>query len=172
MEMQAQAAVSMSVADAIATADQTDLRAEEAVIATVTEVKVGTRNIVNTATVAQGLERVVGKSVNPDAPTENLAALHANQWGLLLLEEILYRAVTVDIEVMVKAAAAVKTGQTTVEEDEVSVREVYDQTIAATDEMIPAGGRGEVREMQGHRMIARSGPDDEDNLNESRHSMF
>jgi predicted metalloendopeptidase len=172
MEMKDQAVVSMSVADAIAKVDQIDLRVEEAVIAIVIEVKVETRSIVNTVTVVQGLERVVGKSVNPDAPTENPVALHANQWGLLLPEETSYKAAMVGTEVIAKTAAVVKTGQTTVEEDEVSVKEVYDQTIVATDETTLAGGRGEAREMQGHRMIERSGPDDEYNLNESRHSMF
>jgi hypothetical protein len=160
-ERKAQAAVSMTEADAIARVDPTDLRGEEAVIATVTGVKVETRNIVNTVTVAQGLERVVGKSVNPDAPIENKVALYANQWGLLpQVEEILCKAVKADIEVIAKAAAVVKTGQAAVEEDEDNVREVYDQKIVATGEMIPADERGEAKEIQGHRMIARSGPDD------------
>lgn len=172
MEMKAQAAVNMNEADATATVDQTDLRVEEAVTATASEVKVETRNIANTVTAAQGLERVVGKSANPDAPTENLAVLHASQWGLLLLEETLYKAVMAGTEVIVKAAAVVKTGRATVEEDEDNVREVYDQTIVVTGERTPVDERGGAKEIQGRRMIARNGPDDKDNLNESRHSMF
>jgi hypothetical protein len=151
----------MIVADVIAKVGQIGLRAEEAAIANVTAVQVENeiaKNIVNTVTVAQELERVVGKSVSRDAPIEIKAALHASRWGLLLqLEEMLSMVVKADIEVIAKVAAVVKTGQTVVGEDEGNVKGGYDQMIAkAEDER----GEAKKEEVQGYRVIVRSDLDD------------
>jgi len=159
METKAQVVVSMIEADVIAKVGQIGLRAEEAAIANVTAVQVENemvKNIVNTVTVAQERERVVGKS--RDAPIEIKPALHASRWGLLLQpEEMLCMVVKADIEVITKVAAVVKTGQTVVEEDEGNVKGGYDQMIAkAEDER----GEAKKEEVQGYRVIARSDLDD------------
>lgn len=158
MEKKAQAVVSMIEADVIAKVGQIGLRAEEAAIANVTAVQVENeivKNIVNTVTVAQELERVVGKSVIRDAPIETKAALHASRWGLLLQLEEMCMVAKADIEVIAKVAAVVKTGQTVVGEDEGNVKGGYDRRIAKAEDE-----RGEAKKEEGYRVIARSDLDD------------